>query len=621
MKDRYKGRGYVLGTLIVVLSAIFLIKLFSIQVLDSKFEDIAKKMSVKQIKLYPNRGLIFDRNGDLLVYNKPIYDIIVIPRQVKEIDTVLFCSIFDITEEIFKSRMQSVSKDLFFYTPSEFIKQVPSEKYALFLEYSYKFPGFFGETRTIRKYTHSCAAHILGDVGEVDSTDIINSNYYYEPRDYAGKSGLEKIYDNELRGTRGYKYVFIDKYNKQQGSFYEGKDDSIPSQGEDLQTTLDIKLQMYGELLLQNKIGSIVAIEPSTGEVLALVSSPNFDPNLLCGSERGKNYSLLASDPMNPLFNRAVMAQYPPGSTFKPLTAAIAMQEGAITPDFSYYCNTLFSIPGYTLHCSHSHPSAQNVQQGIQHSCNPYFWQTFKNTLESEKFKNTNESYGVWYDYTIKFGLSNTLGIDMLSEKSGNIPSPEYYNKLYGNNRWRAVTVISLAIGQGEITMTPLQLANMYATFANRGYYITPHLVRQISGRENKNIQRHETGIDKIYFDVIAEGLQLVVDEGTGRRSKIPNITFGGKTGTAQNPHGEDHSIFAGFAPVDNPKIAVAVIVENAGGGSRYAAPIASLITEMYLHDSIADSRLLFEKSILDANLTEIEKEEPLVVAPEDSIP
>jgi penicillin-binding protein 2 len=603
MKDRYKERAYVLSILILVLSSIFIVKLFSIQVLDSKYKDIAKKIAIKQIKLYPNRGLIFDRNKELLVYNKATYDILVIPRQVLNIDTALFCEIFELTKEQFKLKMAVVSKDLFYYTPSEFIKQVPAEKYALFLEYSYKFNGFYGETRTIRKYTHYGAAHILGDIGEVDSTDIKNSGNYYQPRDYVGKSGLEKIYDEALRGTRGYKYVFIDKFNKEQGSFNEGLSDSLPSQGQNLETTLDIRLQMYGELLLQNKTGSIVAIEPATGEVLALVSSPNFDPNILCGAERGKNYTLLAKDPLKPLFNRAVMAQYPPGSTFKPVTAAIALQEKAISPDFSYFCNTLFSIPGYTLHCSHSHPSAQNVQEGIQHSCNPYFWQTFKNTLDVDTYKNTGESYAAWYEYTKKFGLGDKLGIDMLSEKPGNIPSPEYYNKLYGAGRWRAVTIISLAIGQGEITVTPLQLANMYAIFANRGYYITPHIIKRIGQRENEHIFRHETGIDRAYFDIIAEGLQLVVDAGTGRRSKIPNLTFGGKTGTAQNPHGEDHSIFAGFAPVENPKIAIAVVVENAGGGSRYAAPIASLMAEMYLHDTIATSRLALEKSILDTDL------------------
>ncbi|MCB0509872.1 MAG: penicillin-binding protein 2, partial [Bacteroidetes bacterium] len=347
----------------------------------------------------------------------------------------------------------------------------------------------------------------------------------------------------------------------------------------------------------------------STGEVLALVSSPNFDPNLLCGSSRGKNYSLLEANKLNPLFNRAVMAQYPPGSTFKPVTAAIAMQEGAINQNFSYYCNTIYSIPGYTLHCSHNHPPALNVQEGLQHSCNPYFWQTFRNTLDSEKYKTTLESYGAWYAYTQKFGLGQKLGIDMLSEKSGNIPSVDYYNKLYGNGRWRALTIISLAIGQGEILLTPLQLANLYAVFANRGYYIRPHLVKNINGENIDDLKRIETGIDKEYFEVIAEGLQLVVDAGTGRRSKIPNINFGGKTGTAQNPHGEDHSIFAGFAPVENPKISISVVVENGGGGSKYAAPIASLMVEMYLHDTIATSRLALEQSILDANLIDPEEE------------
>lgn len=612
MKDRHKDRVYVLSSLIIILSIIFLIKLFAIQVLDSKYKDIASKIAVKQIKLYPNRGLIYDRNNQLLVYNQAIYDILVIPRQINNLDTLLLCEIFGITQNTFNDKMKVASQDLHYYSSNEFLKQVPAEKYALFLEHSYKFEGFFGETRTIRKYTNPCAAHILGDVGEVDSSDILASQLYYQPRDYAGKSGLEKVYDEELRGKRGYKYVFIDKYNKEQGGFNSGMNDSIPSQGSNLLTTIDIDLQMYGEELLRNKIGSLVAIEPSTGEILALVSSPNFDPNLLCGSSRGANYSLLESNKLNPLFNRAVMAQYPPGSTFKPLTAAIAMQEGAITQDFGYHCNTTYSIPGYTLHCSHNHPSASNVQQGIQHSCNPYFWQTFKLTLDNEKYSNTQESYGAWHAYAQKFGLGQKLGVDMLSEKPGNIPSVDYYNKLYGKGSWRAVTIISLAIGQGEILLTPLQLANLYATLANRGYYITPHLVRTIDKKVLGNFDKHETGINREYFEVIAQGLQLVVDEGTGRRSKIPNLTFGGKTGTAQNPHGEDHSIFAGFAPVESPKIAIAVVVENGGGGSKYAAPIASLIAEKYIHDTIATSRLPLEKSIIDANLIEdlLKKEE-----------
>jgi len=612
MKDRFKNRKFILASIIIILSAIFLIKLFKIQVLDDRYKNIAEKIAVKKVNLYPNRGLIYDRNGNLLVYNKAIYDILVVPKQIENLDTNLLCSILDIDKETFNKKLAKTKKDLYYYTSNEFVKQLPAEKYALFLENSNKFAGFYGETRTIRNYTYPVGAHILGDVGEVDSSDIANSNNYYKARDYTGKSGLEKLYDEQLRGKKGYKYVFIDKYNKQQGSFDEGRQDSLPEQGYNLSTTLDIDLQLYGEKLLQNKIGSIVAIEPSTGEILALVSSPSFDPNMLCGADRGKNYSILQADPLKPLFNRAVMAQYPPGSTFKPFTAAVAMQEGAIDSNFYYYCNTLYSIPGYTLHCSHHHPPAKNVKEAIKHSCNPYFWQTFKNTIELAKFENAEEGYSNWFDYAEKFGLNNKLDIDMLSEKSGNIPTPDYYNKIYGKRRWKAVTIISLAIGQGEITLTPLQLANMYAIFANRGYYIKPHLVKSINNKPYYKEIKNYTGIDKQYFDVIANGLLEVVESGTGRRSKIPNITFGGKTGTAQNPHGDDHSIFAGIAPIKQPKIAIAVVVENAGGGSKYAAPIASLMIEKYLHDTISTSRLDFEQVILDANLTAPEEEETI---------
>ncbi len=612
MKDRFKDRKFILASIILILSTIFLIKLFSIQVLDDKYKNIAEKIALKKVNLYPNRGLIYDRNGNLLVYNKAIYDILVIPKQINNLDTALLCTILDIERITFDKKLAKAKDGLFYYTSNEFVKQLPAERFALFLENSSKFAGFYGETRTIRNYTYPVGAHILGDVGEVDSADIANSGNYYKARDYTGKSGLEKLYDDQLRGKKGYKYVFIDKYNKQQGSFDEGKKDSLPSQGLNLRTTLDIDLQLYGEQLLQNKIGSIVAIEPSTGEILALVSSPSFDPNILGGSARGKNYGILQSDPLKPLFNRAVMAQYPPGSTFKPFTAAVAMQEGAIDSNFYYHCTTLFSIPGYTLHCSHHHPSAKNVQDAIKHSCNPYFWQTFKNTIELDKFANAEEGYAKWYEYAKKFGLDDKLEVDMLSEKTGNVPAPEYYNKIYGKRRWKAVTIISLAIGQGEITMTPLQLANLYAIFANRGYYIKPHLVKSINNKPYYKEIKNQTGIDRAYFEVIAEGLLDVVETGTGRRSKIPGISFGGKTGTAQNPHGDDHSIFAGIAPVEQPKIAIAVVVENAGGGSKYAAPIASLMVEKYLNDTIATSRLNFEKVIFEANLTS-PKEEVIV--------
>ncbi|MCB9225881.1 MAG: penicillin-binding protein 2 [Chitinophagales bacterium] len=604
MKDRYKNRSLVLVILISIVSLIFIFKLLSLQVLNNKYETLAQKIALKKINLYPNRGLIYDRNNNLLVYNKAIYDVLVVPRLIKDLDTTLLLSIVDMDKATFLKKMEKASEGLHYYGSNEFVKQLSAEQYALFLENNWKFKGFYGETRTIRNYTNTGAAHILGDVGEVNQKEIDQSEGYYQARDYIGKSGLEKIYEEELRGKKGFKYIFVDKYNKEQGTFEDGSNDSIPVQGLTLSTTLDIDLQLYGEKLLRNKIGSIVAIEPQTGEILALVSSPTFDPNLLCGSERGKNYLKLFDDPLKPLFNRAVMAQYPPGSTFKPLTGLIAMQDGAITPNFGYFCNTTYRIPGYTLHCSHHHPSANNIQQAIQHSCNPYFWETFNRTISNDKYKTSEQAYTTWYNYCRNFGLDSILGIDMLSEKSGNIPSPQYYNKLYGKGRWRATTIISLAIGQGEIQLTPLQLANLYATIANKGFFVQPHIVKTVNNETVKYPIR-ETHIDKVYFEDVLEGLKLVVDEGTGRRSKIEGISFGGKTGTAQNPHGEDHSIFAGIAPLENPKIAIAVIIENGGGGSKYAAPIASLMAEKYLNDTISTARIPFEQVILDANLIE----------------
>ncbi|MGB1247889.1 MAG: penicillin-binding protein 2 [Chitinophagales bacterium] len=613
MKDLYKDRKWVMQGFVLLVGLIFLGTLFHLQVVNPKYKDLAEKNVIKRIKMYPTRGLIYDRNDNLLVFNQAIYDIHVIPRQVKDdIDTALFCELLSISKEDFIQKMEKVSSGLKYYSSNEFIKQVAAEDYAKFHEYGHLFEGFYGEPRTIRKYPFKVAAHILGDVGEVDSSQIVSSDYYYKPGDYVGKSGLELNYEQTLRGERGFRYVFIDKFYNEQGSYDEGKSDSLPVAGENIELTIDINLQAYGEKLMQNKKGSIVAIEPSTGEILALVTSPNFDPNLLCGAERGDNYKDLLQDTLSPLFNRAIMAEYPPGSTFKPLVALIAMQENAIHKNYSYYCDRTYSIPGYTLSCSHGHPSAKNVMQGIQHSCNPYFWQTFRNTLDNPIYPCVQESYQKWHDYAQMFGLGSPLGLDLMSEKGGNIPSKEYYNNLYGERGWKSVTVISLGIGQGEILMTPLQLANMYASFANRGFYITPHLVKEVNGKEIETVY-NEIDIDAEHFDAIAEGLLLVVEEGTGRRSKIPDIPFGGKTGTVQNPHGEDHSVFAGFAPIDNPQIAIAVVVENAGGGSRYAAPITSLMAEMYINDSIADGRKYFEQQILDADLISPEIVEPIV--------
>lgn len=600
MIKKYTDRKIVLQLLVIILAFIFIIKLFFLQVIDKKYKEAADNNAINKIKLYPDRGLIYDRNGELLVYNQPIYDIKVIPRQVKDLDTTLFCSLLDITKGDFINKMEKISSGIAYYRSNDFLKQITSLEFTKFQEFAFKFNGFYGVPRTIRKFKYNTGALIFGDIGEVDSSDIKSSEYYYLPGDYIGKSGIEKIYEEYLRGERGFKYVFVDKFHNEKGAFNEGEGDLNPISGKKLKLSIDVDLQMYGEKLLQNKIGSLVAIEPSTGEILALVSNPTFDPNMLAGRERSENYKLLQQNKLSPLFNRAIMAQYPPGSTFKPVTAAIAMEENIISKNFAYKCNLSYSIPGYTLHCSHHHPSAKNVMDAIQHSCNPYFWHIFRTNIDNEKYADSKEAYTKWKNYCTQFGLGRKVGIDLIGEKEGNIPSTKYYNDLY-NKSWRASTIISLAIGQGEILVTPLQLANFYTIIANRGYYIEPHLIKEVADQNHKDFLKIDALVSKDNLEAIALGLQQVVDKGTGRRSKIPNLNFGGKTGTAQNPHGDHHSIFAGFAPVENPKIVVATIVENAGGGSAFAAPMSSLIIERYLNDTIMNSRKWLEKSILDA--------------------
>ena len=601
MKDFYTSRKYVIQAIFLVTALLFLGRLFWLQIIDDRYKLLADDNVKKEITAYPTRGLIYDRTDKLIVYNEPIYDLMVIPREVKELDTSKFCALLEINHELFEERLKKCRK----YSqrqPSVFLKQIPLKSFMKFQEFLHGFPGFFGQVRTIRHYPHGAAAHILGDVGEVDSSHI-NASDYYKSGDYVGKSGIEMYYEKVLRGEKGIKTVLVDVYGRIQGKAGEGKNDILPISGNDIRTTLDIDLQLYGEKLMRNKTGSIVAIEPSSGEILAMVSSPGFDPNLLCGRERGDNFKRLNRDTLSPLFNRPIMAQYPPGSTFKALNALIALDDGAITENFSYRCNRLYYIPGYVLHCSHHHASAFNIVDGIKHSCNPYFWQTFRNTLDNSKYPGIHESYGAWFKKVASFGLGATLGIDLSGEKPGNVPSVEYYNQLYGERGWRSATVISLGIGQGELLLTPLQLANLFATISNKGFYLTPHIVREFATQEEMpavKISKHETKIQQSIFEPVIEGLAKVVESGTARRSKMKNIEMCGKTGTAQNPHGEDHSLFAAFAPKENTKIAVAVVVENAGGGSRYAAPIASLMIENYLTDSIATSRKWLEKSILE---------------------
>jgi len=606
----FSDRKHVIFAIFLTIGMIFLFRLFYIQIIDDSYKLSADNNVLRYITQYPARGLIYDRNGELLVQNQPAYDLMVIPKQVKEIDTADFCHLIKITKEQFINKLHKARK-YSFYKPSVFQKQLSIETYATFQEMLYKFPGFFVQLRTLRKYPQNIAAHVLGYVSEVNNK-IIDKDNYYKAGDYIGYSGIEQSYEKMLRGKKGIKVFIVDVFNRIKGSFANGKYDSLAVPGMNLTSTLHEKLQAYGELLMQNKKGSIVAIEPSTGEILAMITSPAYNPNLLIGRSRTKNYTQLEADTLEPLFNRALMAQYPPGSTFKVIQALIGSQDQVIFP------NTMFSCNKNLVNC-HNHRSPLNLHESIQHSCNPYYYMVFKRIIyqgiSDNKYKDSEIGLERWRKHILGFGLGNKLGIDISSEKSGNIPSANYFNKVYEKGRWKFETIYSLGIGQGEILLAPLQMANFTAIIANRGYYYTPHLIRSLTSpstnwrRGRTNAQKTEgeaqrsknlTTIDQEHFDLIVDAMQDVVERGTARRAKIEGITVCGKTGTAENPHGEDHSIFIAFAPKDKPKIAISVVVENSGFGGTWAAPIASLMIEKYLTDSI--SRPQAEERILNAN-------------------
>lgn len=609
-KDLFRNRYQVIQIIIVSFAAIFLVRLLYLQIIDTKYDALAKNNAIKEIDIYPTRGFVYDRNGELIVYNEAIYDLMVIPRQAKSIDTLKLCELLGMDKAGFLHRFEEMKKQKGYskYKPNVFAKQLSLRDFSRLQEYLYLFPGFYGQVRTIRKYPHKVAATILGDIGEVDDRQIDKSGGYYKPGDYVGKSGIEKVYEKELGGTRGKKFVFVDVHNRQMGSFNEGEYDTLAQAGDNVITTLNIKLQEYGELLMQNKKGSVVAIEPSTGEILALISSPGYDPNILCGAIRGENFNKLLKDSLLPLYSRPTLATYPPGSTFKPLVGLIALHEGVQGVQYTVPCNGMYHFAGLSLHCSHHHPSATNMLYALQQSCNPYFWQSFRNSIENNAYSDIHQIYGKWVDYCKSFGLGVKTGVDLPSEVSGNIPSTKYFDKIYGKTGWHSSTIISLGIGQGEILVTPLQMANMYACMANRGYWITPHIVKKITDAatnedETHPYEKHVSLIAREHFDPVVEGLFQVVEAGTARSARVEGLDICGKTGTAQNPHGDDHSMFAGFAPKDNTKIAIAVVVENGGFGAAYAVPIASLMIEKYLNDTIQTSRIPLEKRMMESNL------------------
>lgn len=590
-------RQYVVIGIFVVIGVVYLLKLFSLQVLDKSLKQSADNNVLRFVTQYPARGKVFDRNGELLVYNEAVYDLMVVPGQVKDIDTLEFCRLLGLEPEVFTERLVKARK----YSrvkASIFMSQIPKEDYAHIGEILYRYPGFYFQTRTLRHYPMAIAAHTLGDIGEVDQAQL-ERDPYYKMGDYVGKSGIEKYYEKELRGKKGLKVVMVDVHNREKGSYLDGLLDTLPSPGKDLYLGLDAELQAYGEKLMHGKIGSIVAIEPKTGQILAFVSSPSYDPNLLVGRARGTNFAALLNDPDKPLINRAVSGTYPPGSTFKMVNGLIALQSGSITPATRFHCNG----PGTTpIKCTHHHGGSPDLANAIENSCNPYFYEAFKTTINNPKFGNIKKGFEYWRDMTWKLGLGHKFDTDIPSELAGNIPTREFYDKIYRGS-WNSVTIRSLGIGQGEILLTPLQLANIAATIANEGYYYPPHLIRAFGDSTaipEKMTTRIETGIERRHFKVIKAGMQSVFEgsHGTARSSKIPGITAGGKTGTAQNPHGDNHSIFIAFAPVEDPQIALSIIIENGGYGSTWAAPIASLMMEKYIRGST--ERPAVEKRMMD---------------------
>jgi penicillin-binding protein 2 len=524
----------------------------------------------------------------------------VIPKNVKNIDTVAICNLLGIDTAEFRSKMEAAIK-YSRYKPSIFQKQIPASNYVDIAENLHRFQGFFGLPRTLRYYPVPVAAHSMGYVSEVTQS-IIDEDPYYERGDYIGANGVESIYEESLRGQRGKRYVLVDVHNNEQGAFDDGNQDTKAQSGTNLTSSIDLKLQAYGEMLMKNKRGSIVAIEPKTGEILSIITNPNYDPNLLVGRVRGKNYGELSADTLKPLFNRALMAKYPPGSTFKLLQGLIGLQEGVIDENTTFSCNGGYYYSGRRLGC-HAHSSPVNLKFSIQTSCNAYYCNVFKRVLD--KYPTSEEGYNVWRQYMTNFGLGSRLMVDMTSEINGFVPESTYYDKFYGRHHWNGHTIISLAIGQGELGVTPIQMANFCATIANRGWYYTPHVIKEIDGQplsDSTYTTKHDTGIDEENFELVIEGMYRVIESGTGRGVRFSeDIEICGKTGTAQNPHGKDHSIFIAFAPKDDPKIAVAVYVENVGFGSTWAAPITSLMIEQYLTDTI--SRPQVEKRMVEADL------------------
>ncbi len=592
----YYRHGVVMWIFILVVSG-YLCRLFYLQIIEDKYRRQAESNALVHRTKYAPRGLMYDRNGVLLVYNQPAYDVVVtINEMSKTGGTASICRTLGIDWAQYEERMSEIkdvnrNRGYSKYTPQIFMTQLSMEDIAELQEnIHYKYPGFAIQHRTLRDYTYPNAAQVLGSIGEVSQTDIDRDNYYARG-DYAGRDGLEYTYEQDLRGEKGVEILLRNSRGRIVGNYENGAYDVEPKAGSNITLTIDIKLQILAESLLKGKIGSVVAIEPKTGEILALASSPTWNPSLLVGRKRSQNYDILVHDPTKPLMNRALQAQYSPGSTFKTVQACVALQLGGITPDRTFPCSGPGSQP---IKCTHHHGSPVSLLNAIEQSCNPYFWLAYKNTLEKNGYGKDNanfrEQYNRWRDCVMSFGIGHKFeDSDLYQQSRGSIPSTDLYDKWYrGTASWNSMTIRSNSIGQGEVQITPLQIANAAATIANGGYFISPHLNKADSMLN----RRHDAKVDKRYFPYVQEGMWRVFEYGTGRHYKIPGISMCGKTGTVDNNHGRPHSLFIGFAPKESPKIAVAVVVENSGFGATWAAPIASLMMEQYLTDTIARTDL-----------------------------
>ena len=584
----YTNRKYIIGAITLAIVLIYIVRLFTLQIMSDDFRKSADSNAFLKKIEFPSRGLIYDRNGKLLVYNQPAYDIMVVMNEARDhIDTLDLCQTLGITKEMFISRMNAIkdrNKNPGYsrYTQQTFMTQLDEEDFSVFREKMFRFPGFYIQRRAIRQYQYPYAAHVLGDVAEVSQRDIDEDDYYLQG-DYIGKLGVERFYEKQLRGEKGMQILLRDAHGRIKGRYQNGKYDRRPVPGKNLTLAIDVELQALGERLMEGKIGSIVAIEPSTGEVLCMVSSPTYDPRIMTGRKRGKNHLALQRNIWKPLLNRSIMGQYPPGSTFKTSQALTYLTEGIITPTTAFQCHHGFSFRGLHVGC-HGHGSPLALVDAISTSCNGFFcWGLYYMIGNRGKYGTVVNAMNRWRDYMVSMGFGYKTGIDLPGEKRGLIPNGDYYDHAYKGS-WNGLTVISISIGQGEVNLTPLQIANLGATIANRGYYHVPHVVKRVEGEPLDSVYttRHYTMASREAYDWVVAGMRSSVLKGTCHALRTLPFEVCGKTGTAQN-RGQDHSVFMGFAPMDNPKIAIAVYVENGGFGAEFAVPIGGLLLEKYL--------------------------------------